>query len=114
MEDTSPQSKQGISREMTSDGGEKICLHPVQQDTLSGDKPLACTQCNKDFAQSDVLKRHMLTHTQEKEFACTQCYKAFSQLGTLKTHKLLHARQEEYACTQCDKLFSQSGYLKKT
>jgi len=46
---------------------------------VSGERPFGCDfgTCQKRFARSDELARHMRTHTGEKNFACNYCDKRF-------------------------------------
>ena len=51
-----------------------------------GEKPFACTTCEKTFTQSCGLKIHGKTHTEEKSFASTSCEKTFAQICDLKIY----------------------------
>ncbi|XP_026482816.1 uncharacterized protein LOC113391056 [Ctenocephalides felis] len=54
-----------------------------------------CDICNRSFAESDHLKKHMVDHipsnSKECPFKCEICYKAFNRLSVLKVHMLIHS-----------------------
>ena len=45
------------------------------------------------FAESGQLKKHEGIHTGEKPFACSKCDKSFTQSGKLKMHEMTHSRE---------------------
>ncbi|KAL6489917.1 hypothetical protein MHYP_G00002620 [Metynnis hypsauchen] len=58
---------------------------------LAGERPFPCTWvgCEKKFARSDELARHLRTHTGEKRFQCPLCDKRFMR----SDHLIKHARR---------------------
>lgn len=56
-----------------------------------GERPFPCTwpDCEKKFARSDELARHLRTHTGEKRFLCPLCDKRFMR----SDHLIKHARR---------------------
>ena len=44
----------------------------------SSDRPFTSGLCDRDFASSDMLRRHEKIH-QEKTFGCQKCHKKFSR-----------------------------------
>ncbi|TSS97524.1 Krueppel-like factor 13 [Bagarius yarrelli] len=55
------------------------------------ERPFPCTwaNCEKKFARSDELARHLRTHTGEKRFQCPLCAKRFMR----SDHLIKHARR---------------------
>ena len=83
--------------------------------THTGDKPFACSKCDKSITGSATLK-HEGTHTGEKPFACSKCIKAFNQCSGsagLKAHERTHTGDKPFTCSKCDESFIESGSLKR-
>lgn len=52
--------------------------------------PLSCTQCGKDFARMDYLKKHQVLHSNDTKFCCGECGELCGSLDGLKKHKAHH------------------------
>ncbi len=64
-------------------------------------KSFTCTQCGKRLTNKHNLELHMRVHTAEK--SCSHCEKRFSQSANLKRHERIHTREKPYKCSHCDK-----------
>ncbi|XP_042338444.1 gastrula zinc finger protein XlCGF57.1-like [Plectropomus leopardus] len=78
----------------------------------TGEKPFACSVCNKAFSENGKLKLHMKTHTGEEPFSCSMCDKRFLCNAYLIRHMKTHTGEKPISCSVCGKGFSQSGNLK--
>ena len=74
-----------------------------------------CKQCNKSFATSVTLKRHIKTvHDKVKDYKCDSCEKRFGSKTDLKRHKnAVHNLLKPFECKFCRNTFSESFTLKK-
>lgn len=70
--------------------------------THSGIKPFQCSYCEKAYAQSNDLKKHLRVHLGPNIFKCDidDCTEAFPKLVQLKSHKMLHYSNESEMFTE--------------
>ena len=78
----------------------------------SGQKIFRCKKCDKEFAFSSRLKRHLLVHTGARPFECEICYRRFTQAVDLKRHLLRHSGQKPHVCQFCGKQYTRADRLK--
>ncbi|KAM9305454.1 transcription factor E4F1 [Gastrophryne carolinensis] len=72
-----------------------------------------CPLCEKTFKTVNILKAHMLIHSNRKDFVCKLCGDAFRTKGSLIRHTRRHTGERPYVCTKCGKSFRESGALSR-
>ncbi|XP_054276730.1 zinc finger protein 710-like [Macrosteles quadrilineatus] len=68
-------------------------------------KPAICEICGKEFKAREILKNHMMTHSDEKPYVCSLCGAAFKSKTVLKTHSRVHSDLRKYSCKNCGEAF---------
>ena len=63
--------------------------------THTGEKPYKCTYCERSFAQSNVLVKHMKTHVGDHPYQCDRCDASFRLLKDLRNHYQEHYVESE-------------------
>ncbi|XP_060880467.1 zinc finger protein 665-like isoform X3 [Metopolophium dirhodum] len=74
-------------------------------------KKFKCDHCDWSFNKSNLLRRHMRTHTGEKPFECTDCSVYFTQQNSLNRHLMKHKGIRPFRCEFCEMSFCQKGHL---
>ncbi|XP_026746411.1 zinc finger protein Xfin isoform X2 [Trichoplusia ni] len=77
------------------------------KESVQGETPYACTQCNKTFTFQQSYHKHLLYHNDEKPHTCTYCGRAFKELSTLHNHQRIHTGEKPFSCETCGKCFRQ-------
>ncbi|XP_073492594.1 transcription factor E4F1 isoform X1 [Aquarana catesbeiana] len=72
-----------------------------------------CQLCEKTFKTANILKAHMLIHSNRKDFVCRMCGDAFRTKGSLIRHHRRHTDERPYVCSKCGKSFRESGALSR-
>ncbi|XP_078615711.1 uncharacterized protein LOC144884332 isoform X1 [Branchiostoma floridae x Branchiostoma japonicum] len=81
----------------------------------SDQTPFQCDHegCGKQFRRKGELKKHLVTHTDVKPYQCEVCGKQSRLMGDLKKHMLTHTGEKPHRCEECGKQFTQTASLKK-
>ena len=73
-------------------------------------KYLSCKSCPLVFkTQSSLANHNFLRHTEHK---CSECDKFFTSTNLLKRHKWSHVKEKPHKCPNCEKSFGQAAHLK--
>ena len=73
-------------------------------------KYLNCKSCPLVFKTQSILEKHnLLRHTEHK---CSECEKYFTSTNLLKRHKWSHVKDKPHKCPNCEKSFGQAVHLK--
>ena len=73
----------------------------------------ACHSCGMGFKTKQILKRHMIVHSNEKPYMCDTCGKTFSRPGSLKYHVGIHLTEKPFDCVKCGLKFKRKQLLKQ-
>ncbi|KAL5019238.1 hypothetical protein ScPMuIL_004960 [Solemya velum] len=78
-----------------------------------GERPYTCEICGNKFREINVLRNHLLTHSNVREYCCTfeGCTYAFKTKGSLKRHMRRHTGERPYPCELCGRCFTEAGAL---
>ncbi|XP_029584573.1 transcription factor E4F1 isoform X3 [Salmo trutta] len=87
------------------DGADK----PVYR--VNKDGRYICQTCEKTFKTTNILRTHMITHSENKNFPCELCGSAFRTKGSLIRHNRRHTDERPYRCNLCGLSFRESGAL---
>eukprot|EP00063_Salmo_salar_P068236 XP_014043071.1 PREDICTED: transcription factor E4F1-like isoform X2 [Salmo salar] len=87
------------------DGADK----PVYR--VNKDGRYICQTCEKTFKTTNILRTHMITHSDNKNFPCELCGSAFRTKGSLIRHNRRHTDERPYRCNLCGLSFRESGAL---
>ncbi|KAM7420520.1 hypothetical protein PAMA_014978 [Pampus argenteus] len=94
---------------------------------ISGSSSRQCPFCKTNFTTRRYLVRHMIKHTGDKPLSCTYCGKQFyrdlylklhhekclpRQVGHLVTMKSDTKTKRPHQCTYCPRVFLKKGHLK--
>ncbi|XP_046379535.2 transcription factor E4F1-like [Haliotis rufescens] len=83
----------------------------TEEDTAN--RPYSCEHCGNRFKDVNVMKTHMLTHSNKRHFPCSiqGCPYAFKTKGSLTRHMRRHTGERPYSCEMCGRSFTESGAL---
>ncbi|PNF32602.1 hypothetical protein B7P43_G18095 [Cryptotermes secundus] len=78
----------------------------IQNRFPAGHCSYRCKLCNKSFANADILRMHVTTHTGNRLHRCVLCSKTFVDEYQFTQHLHLHCEEKTHVCRLCNKCFS--------
>ena len=75
------------------------CLKKHVQAVHSKLKPYICQVCNHQCARKSMLEMHMRQHTGEKPYECDECQYRTGDHNSLRRHKMRHSGEKPYRYT---------------
>ncbi len=76
-----------------------------------GRKLYSCTLCEKSFANSSNLNRHMQVHTGNYSYYCEICRKGFNETNAFKAHMNKHEGRS-FPCQFCTNRYNSERSMK--
>ncbi|XP_059056024.1 zinc finger protein 431-like [Achroia grisella] len=76
-------------------------------------KPYTCDVCKKSFRTKKILKKHLITHSDERPYSCGVCGKSYKRKPHLKMHLMMHNGEKPFHCDCCTKCFNTRQSLNK-
>ena len=87
-------------------------IHKLNEHHRQMHNPQMCGICNRTFALTSSLSRHMCDHD-KRRFHCNQCDYSCHFESELETHKIIHRKNPSYQCmhAKCGKWFRRNWDL---
>ncbi|GJQ81014.1 hypothetical protein Trydic_g23442 [Trypoxylus dichotomus] len=81
--------------------------------TRPGNLAFKCKECDRRFANKDLLRQHTSRHGLVARFPCDECGKMFKYRHHVERHKMIHETEGPYKCDICSKTFKLLIALRK-
>ncbi|XP_044729758.1 gastrula zinc finger protein XlCGF57.1-like [Chrysoperla carnea] len=78
----------------------------------SDERKFQCEICKKTYKRQETLISHRHIHREGVSYSCDICNKQFKRKDTLRDHKKIHTGERNYICTYCNKAFMKTDNLK--
>ncbi|XP_013414287.1 zinc finger protein 91 [Lingula anatina] len=61
-----------------------------------------CEVCGYQTTRKAILKKHLISHSEERNFKCSYCDRAFKHRNTLLQHTKIHSDDRPFQCQMCN------------
>uniref|UniRef100_A0A8C2D0N3 Zinc finger protein n=1 Tax=Cyprinus carpio TaxID=7962 RepID=A0A8C2D0N3_CYPCA len=81
--------------------------------THSEKRTYTCDICSRSFKRLDQTAAHKISHSEDKPYKCKWSWKEFAHSNVYKNHKKTHSEDRPFQCEECKALFRTPFFLQR-